>query len=240
MRPTRSSRIPPGEVTTEGSVARTRRPGHEADDVHRCDRAHWCPAMLHGDVQHRPTGSSERSRPERCRSTPGKPRAMKWLGIRSLACCQPRGPTRGTWPASFPARRSLLPAGPDRDLCHRRQRRSSCSRSCASTRSTKVSSSLACSSRLILPPTIPLWQVAIGITFGVRTRQGDLRRNRHEHSQSGADGARVSVLCLSGSRSRATSRLDRGSDHVQMAYSGATWLAEAASGWPGSAQSPSV
>lgn len=50
---------------------------------------------------------------------------------------------------------------------------------------------------LIVPPTLPLWQAALGISFGVVIAK-DLRRHRAELPQPGAGGTRVSVLCLSG------------------------------------------
>jgi hypothetical protein len=51
---------------------------------------------------------------------------------------------------------------------------------------------------LTLPSTIPLWQVAMGNGVRGGDRQGNIRRHRHELSESGARCARVSVLRVSG------------------------------------------
>ena len=50
---------------------------------------------------------------------------------------------------------------------------------------------------LIVPPTLPLWQAAMGISFGVVIAK-DLRRDRTQLPQPGAGRTRVPVLCLSG------------------------------------------
>ena len=50
---------------------------------------------------------------------------------------------------------------------------------------------------LIVPPTMPLWQAALGISFGVVIAK-EISAAPGAISQPGAGGARVSVLCLPG------------------------------------------
>ena len=49
---------------------------------------------------------------------------------------------------------------------------------------------------LTLPPTIPLWQVAIGIAFGVVIGK-EVLGHRYERAQPRLDGTSIFVLCLS-------------------------------------------
>ena len=60
---------------------------------------------------------------------------------------------------------------------------------------------------LTLPPTVPLWQVALGISFGVVLGKEVFGGTGKKHSQPGVNGTCFPVLCLSG-RNVGRRRLD--------------------------------
>ena len=95
-------------------------------------------------------------------------------------------------------RRAVLPAAVHRDDGRRPVVGGRCSRSSAGTEVNEGFFVTGILFPLILPPTTPLWQAALGISFGVVLRQGGLRRHRHELHQPGARRARVPVLRLPG------------------------------------------